>query len=137
MEKHPKEILKTSKVTSGGWHSRDVLRASPSMKRISIAILSVLVHQMCVLNTDNLVIGYYLSFGKTSLERPKNITVWSRSVMSLKCHQNFNLIIIHENVLRKVFLCFMMPSVYQALKSQKAVWIGLNIGIWIVCYVRW
>ena len=73
---------------------------------------------MCVLNTDNLVIGYYFSFEKTSLERPKNITVWHRSVMSLKCHQDFNLIIIHENVLRKIFLCFMMPSVYQALKSQ-------------------
>ena len=66
-------------MTSGGWHYRDVPRTSVlnvSAKRISLVIFSVLVHQMCVLDTKTLVYGYSFSFGETSWERLKNVLNW-------------------------------------------------------------
>ena len=65
----PKTSYKGPKVTSGGWRSRDVPRASIlniSTKRISVVKFSVLVHQMCVLDTRKLVTAYFFSLGETS-----------------------------------------------------------------------
>ena len=65
----PKTSYKVPKVTSGGWGSRDIPRASIlniSTKRMSMVILSVLVHQMCVSDTKKLVIAYSFSFRETS-----------------------------------------------------------------------
>ena len=65
---------KGPKVTSGGSRYRDVPRASIlniNIKRISVVIFSVLVHQTCVLDTKKLLIAYSFSFGETSYERPK------------------------------------------------------------------
>ena len=42
-------------------------------KRISVVIFSVLVHQMCILDTKKLVIAYSFSFGEKLYERPKNV----------------------------------------------------------------
>ena len=45
-------------------------------KRISVVIFSVLVHQMCILDTKKLVIAYSFSFGEKLYERPKNVQKW-------------------------------------------------------------
>ena len=45
-----------------------------STKYISVVIFSVLVHQMCVLDTKKLVIAHSFSFGETSYGRLKNIS---------------------------------------------------------------
>ena len=85
---------------SGGWHDRDVPTTSVlniSTKRISVVIFSVLVHQMCVLNTKKLVIAYLFSFRETSYGRPKNVPKWSCSVTSLWHPQDVNLNIFHQN----------------------------------------
>ena len=65
----PKTSYKGSNLTSGGWRSQDVSR--PSIlniitKGISEVKFSVLYHQMCVLDTKNLVIAYYFSLEETS-----------------------------------------------------------------------
>ena len=85
---------------SGGWHDRDVPTTSIlniSTKGISVVIFSVLVHQMCVLNTKKLVIAYLFSFRETSYGRPKNVPKWSCSVTSLGHPQDVNLNIFHQN----------------------------------------
>ena len=59
---------------SGVWRSQDVPRTSIlniCTKRISVVVVSVLVHQVSVLDTKRLVIVYSFSFGETSYERPK------------------------------------------------------------------
>ena len=78
-----KDVLKTSykgpKVTSCRWRTRDVPRRpilNINTKRIYVVIHSVLVHQMSVLDTKTLIIAYFLSFGETSYERPKNVQKW-------------------------------------------------------------
>ena len=77
------KVLKTSyngsKVTPGDWRSRNVPRKSIlniSTKRISVVIFSVLVHQLCVLETKKLVIAHSFRFGEPSYERPKNVLKW-------------------------------------------------------------
>ena len=70
----PKTSYKRLKVTSRREGSRDVPWTSIlniSTKRISVVKLSVLVHQMCVLDTKKLVISYSFSLGETSQQRPK------------------------------------------------------------------
>ena len=78
-----RNVLKASykgpKVTSGGWRSPDVPRTSilnMSKKLISVVIFSVLMHQMCVLDTKKLVITYSFGFGETSCELPRNVPKW-------------------------------------------------------------
>ena len=66
-------------MTSGEWRSWDVPITSTlniSTNRISVVVFSVLVHQMCVLDTKKLVTAYSFSFGETSYERPKNVPKW-------------------------------------------------------------
>ena len=85
---------------SGVWHDRDVPTTSIlniSTKRISVVIFSVLVHQMCVLNTKKLVIAYLFSFRETSYGRPKNVPKCTSSVTSLGHPQDVNLNIFHQN----------------------------------------
>ena len=70
---------KVPKVTLGGWCSPDVARTSIlniSTKCISVVTFSVLVYQMCVLDTKKLVIAFSFSLGETSYESPKNIPKW-------------------------------------------------------------
>ena len=62
-----------------GWHSGGVARPSilkRNTKRICVVIFSVLVHQMCVLDTKKLIIGYSFSFREMSYERPKKVQKW-------------------------------------------------------------
>ena len=47
-----------------------------SSKRISVVTFSVLVPQVCLLDTKKLVILYSFSFGDTSYERPNNVPKW-------------------------------------------------------------
>ena len=64
-----KTPYKDPKVTSEGWRSQDVPRAyifNISTKRISVVKFSVLVYQMCVLDTKKLVTAYSFSLGETS-----------------------------------------------------------------------
>ena len=85
---------------SGVWHDRDVPTTSIlniSTKRISVVIFSVLVHQMCVLNTKKLVIAYLFSFRETSYGRPKNVPKCTSSVTSLGHPQDVNLNLFHQN----------------------------------------
>ena len=66
-------------MTSGGSRYRDVSRASIlniNIKRISVVIFSVLVHQTCVLDTKKLLVAYSFSFEETSYERPKIVQKW-------------------------------------------------------------
>ena len=75
----PEDVHKGPKVTSGGWSSRDVPRMSilnKIAKRITAATFSVLIQQMCVLDTRKFVIAYSFSFGDTPYERPKNVPKW-------------------------------------------------------------
>ena len=65
---------KGPKVTHGGWRYTDVPRRSIlniNTKHISMVIFSVLVYQICVLDTKKLVFVYSFSFGETSYERSK------------------------------------------------------------------
>ena len=90
---------KVPKVTLGGWCSPDVARTSIlniSTKCISVVTFSVLVYQMCVLDTKKLVISYSFILEK----RPKYVLKTFQSdtscVTSLERPQDVNLIIIHE-----------------------------------------
>ena len=70
----PKMSYKGPKVTYGGWRYTDVPRRSIlniNTKHISMVIFSVLVYQICVLDTKKLVFVYSFSFGETSYERSK------------------------------------------------------------------
>ena len=91
-------VLKTSykgpKEASGGRRSREVPRTSIldiSRKCISVVIFSVLIHQMCVLDTKKLVITYSSSFGETSSCQSDTC-----SVTSLGRPQDVNLTICHK-----------------------------------------
>ena len=94
-----RNVLATSykvvKVTSRGWRSRDVHSFSflhISIKRVSVVILPVLVHQTCLFNVIKLVFAYSFSFGETSVERPKNVSKWHPQCdnigTSSGCHLN-------------------------------------------------
>ena len=79
---------------SGVWRSQDVPRTSIlniCTKRISVVVVSVLVHQVSVLDTKRLVIVYSFSFGETSYERPKIVQSHTCSVTSLGRRQDVSL----------------------------------------------
>ena len=64
---------------SGGWRYLDIPKTSVSninTKPISVVIFSVLVRQICVLDTKKLVFEYCFSFSENSLERPKIVLKW-------------------------------------------------------------
>ena len=84
-------------------------------KRISQ--VSVLLRQMCVLVTKILFTAYSFSLGQASSERPKTPKGNTPCVTSLGRPQDVNLIIIHKIFFRKIFLYFLMPSLYQTLRS--------------------
>ena len=111
---------KIPKVTSG-LRSRDVPRTSIlniSSKCISEVIFSVLVHQMCALDTKKSVIAHSFSFG----ERPMNVLKTSQSdtcsVTLLGRPQDVNLNIFHEIGFTEIFIYFLMPSAYRTLQSE-------------------
>ena len=81
---------------------------------ITVIIFSVLVHQMCALNTKKFVFAYSFSFGETSWKHLKMTPV--RDVIGRP--QDVNLIIIHKMVFREIFLYSVVQSIYQTLKSQ-------------------
>ena len=104
-----KTSYKGSKVTSSGWRSWDVPKTpilSISTKRISAVIFSVLDHQMCVLDSKNLVIAYSFGLGKMSQSETCSVT-------SLGRPQNVNLNIFHKMVFMEIFLSSLMPCAYQ------------------------
>ena len=66
-------------------------------KRISVVVFSVLVHQMFVLDTKNLVIVYSFSFGEASYINVLKISKRNTcSVTSLGRPQDVNFNIFHE-----------------------------------------
>ena len=100
MEKRPKDVLQTSQRTSGGRRSRDVARVSflnISSKRISMVIFSVLVHQICVLSTDKVLLHILSVLEKRHHKNvPKSSQKDPLSVTSLGRPQDVNLIIDHK-----------------------------------------
>ena len=98
-----KNVLQTSykgpKATSSGWRSPDVPSTSilnKSTKRIYVVIFSVLVQQMCAINTKSQLLHILSVLEK----RPMNVLKTSQSdtcsVTSLGCAEDVNLNIFHK-----------------------------------------
>ena len=106
---------------SGGWCSWDIPRVSIlniSTKCISVLIFSVLVHQICVLDTKKLVITYSFCFGEIFYKHPKNVPKEHLQCDALGMSSRHKFDHQKKKIFREMVLYFLLPSVYQMLQSQ-------------------
>ena len=107
-------------MTSGGWRLPTVPIWGISTKCISLVILSVLVHETCVLNNKKLNIAYFFSFGKTPKARSEKVPRLHvyRDVLGTYSEREFK-DCPSNRFLRKVFFTsWCLPSAYQTLQNQ-------------------